>query len=194
MGRARAPGRGAPVRSIARALLIPSCRLMSDGPIRSQNRDDLGNVGRFTARQEPRLRRGNDPARVSRMVLRGVGRAGERLLELVHDVVGDELAAAGASARAAPEGHQDQREEDEPCTPGTDRAALRASACRHHWFGRAAPAGETRQCRRRRTAHPIPAIKASTPNAAIRLPSVSQSIRRNPTTAAIAAYLFSIGN
>jgi hypothetical protein len=73
----------------------------------------------------------------------GVGRAGERLLELVHDVVMSCLAAAGASARAVPEGHQDQRGEDEPCTPGTDRAALRASACRHHWFGRAAPAGET---------------------------------------------------
>jgi hypothetical protein len=32
------------------------------------------------------------------------------------------------------------------------------------------------------------------PNAAIMLPSVSQSISKNPTAAAIAIYLFSIGN
>jgi hypothetical protein len=49
-------------------------------------------------------------------------------------------------------------------------------------------------CRRRRAAHPIPAISAKTPNAAIMLPSVSQSISKNPTAAAIAIYLFSIGN
>ena len=43
-------------------------------------------------------------------------------------------------------------------------------------------------------AHPIPAISAKTPNAAIMLPSVSQSASKNPATAAIATYLFSIGN
>jgi hypothetical protein len=51
-----------------------------------------------------------------------------------------------------------------------------------------------RHCRRRQAAQPIPAISAKTPNAAIMLPSVSQSISKNPTAAAIAIYLFSIGN
>jgi hypothetical protein len=40
----------------------------------------------------------------------------------------------------------------------------------------------------------MPAIKARTPNAAIGLPSVNLSIRKSPTTPAIAAHLFSIGN
>src|SRR5271170_2735140 len=59
-------------------------------------------------------------------------------------------------------------------------APIAAMACRH--------------CRRRRAAHPIPAISAKMPNAAIMLPSVSQSVSKNPTAAAIAIYLFSIGN
>src|SRR5271166_6607608 len=42
-----------------------------------QDRDDPGNVGPLTARQERRFRRGSNLARVSRIVLRGVGRAAE---------------------------------------------------------------------------------------------------------------------
>jgi len=56
------------------------------------------------------------------------------------------------------------------------------------------PKWRARQRSSRRAAHPIPDINARTPNAAIMLPSVSQSVSKNPTTAAIAAYLFLIGN
>jgi hypothetical protein len=64
-------------------------------------------------------------------------------------------------------------------------AAIRRLRVRRLWC---------RHCRRRRAAHPIPAISAKTPNAATMLPSVSQSISKNPAAAAIATYLFSIGN
>jgi hypothetical protein len=58
---------------------------------RSRDRDDPGGVGRLIARQKRRLRRDSNLARVPRIVLSGVGRAGERLQKLVHDAVRDEL-------------------------------------------------------------------------------------------------------
>ena len=56
------------------------------------------------------------------------------------------------------------------------------------------PGRRAHQPRRRLIAHPAPAIRAKTPNAAIMLPSESQSVSMNPTTAANAVYLFSISN
>jgi hypothetical protein len=56
------------------------------------------------------------------------------------------------------------------------------------------PDQRVHQLKSRLIAHPVPAIRAKTPNAAVMLPSESQSVSMNPTTAANAVYLFSTSN
>jgi hypothetical protein len=133
MGRAQAPGGGAPVASIARVLSLASCRLIFDGP-------DTGTP------QSGQIRGG------ARCPLSNTRRAATPRL-LLWEEEEDEHGAEGADRRQSHIGHgqvqvgdrrhQDQRGKDEPRMPWTDRAALRPGACRHGWFGQAASAGAT---------------------------------------------------
>ena len=137
---------------------------------------------RHGTRQPGADRRHQDGCR-ERLVCRAALRHRGRLQDLR-----GEFPRRGASAADPAAGHRGGRAPVRRAT-GVVRFRPIASPYPHRH-----PAPPLRQGKIRRKAHPTPAISARTPKASTRLPWVINSVTMNPTPAAIAIYLLSIGN